>query len=124
MSVHRPVRTHGPTRGPGVSGRSPMVLKVLRFVSLFLMALTLGLTFCHVMEIAGKLRLSGAEWLRRAALAAERSGVRVFPVVLAVLDLSGGDVPDQLRELERVAGALLPGDGHLDRLTAKRPTMA
>ncbi len=40
-----------------------MVLKVLRFLSLFLVALTLGLTFCHVMEIAGKLRLSGAEWL-------------------------------------------------------------
>src|SRR3954469_12240697 len=40
-----------------------MVLKVLRFLSLLLVALTLGLTFCHVMEIAGKLRPSGAEWL-------------------------------------------------------------
>src|SRR3954470_7602210 len=40
-----------------------MVLKVLRFLSLLLVALTLRLTFCHVMEIPGKLRLSGAEWL-------------------------------------------------------------
>jgi hypothetical protein len=40
-----------------------MTLKVARFVSLLLVALTLGLTFCHVMEIPGKLRLSGAAWL-------------------------------------------------------------
>jgi hypothetical protein len=30
---------------------------------LLLVALTLGMTFCHVMEIAGKLRLDGATWL-------------------------------------------------------------
>ncbi len=40
-----------------------MALKVVRFVSLLLVALTLGMTFCHVMEIPGKLRLDGAEWL-------------------------------------------------------------
>src|SRR5437764_14303437 len=51
-------------------------------------------------------------------------GGRVLPVLHPILGLSGGDVPDQLRELERVAGALLPGDGHLDRLMARRPTMA
>jgi hypothetical protein len=30
---------------------------------LLLVALTLGMTFCHVMEIAGKLRLDGQTWL-------------------------------------------------------------
>jgi hypothetical protein len=39
------------------------MLRVLRFASLFLVALTLGLAFCHVMEVPGKLRLSGPEWL-------------------------------------------------------------
>lgn len=40
-----------------------MVLKTTRFLSLLLVALTLGLTFCHVMEIPGKLRLDGGQWL-------------------------------------------------------------
>ena len=40
-----------------------MALKVVRFINLLLVALTLGMTFCHVMEIAGKLRLDGAAWL-------------------------------------------------------------
>jgi hypothetical protein len=40
-----------------------MSLMLARFVSLLLVALTLGLVFCHAMEIPGKLRLSGAEWL-------------------------------------------------------------
>ena len=40
-----------------------MVVKVLRFVSLFLVALIFGLAFCHVMEMPGKLRLNGREWL-------------------------------------------------------------
>jgi hypothetical protein len=40
-----------------------MLLKIVRFLSLLLVALILGLTFCHVMEIPGKLRLAGAEWL-------------------------------------------------------------
>lgn len=40
-----------------------MTLKVVRFLSLLLVALTLGMTFAHVMEIPGKLRLDGATWL-------------------------------------------------------------
>ena len=40
-----------------------MILKTVRFLSLLLVALTLGMTFCHVMEIPGKLRLGGAAWL-------------------------------------------------------------
>jgi hypothetical protein len=40
-----------------------MVLRTLRFCNLLLVALTFGLTFCHLMEIPGKLRLGGAEWL-------------------------------------------------------------
>ena len=40
-----------------------MLQMATRFLSLFLVALVLGLTFCHVMEIPGKLRLSGPEWL-------------------------------------------------------------
>ncbi len=40
-----------------------MTLKVVRYLSLLLVALTLGLTFAHVMEIPGKLRLDGASWL-------------------------------------------------------------
>jgi hypothetical protein len=39
------------------------MLRPLRFVNLLLVALTFGLTWCHVMEIPGKLRLSGPEWL-------------------------------------------------------------
>jgi hypothetical protein len=40
-----------------------MPLKVVRYLSLLLVALTLGMTFAHVMEIPGKLRLDGATWL-------------------------------------------------------------
>jgi hypothetical protein len=40
-----------------------MGLKVLRFVTLLLVTLTLGLVFAHVMEIPGKLRLDGPTWL-------------------------------------------------------------
>lgn len=40
-----------------------MILKVIRFFSLLLVTLTFGLTWCHVMEIPGKLRLDGAQWL-------------------------------------------------------------
>lgn len=40
-----------------------MILNTTRFLSLLLVALTLGMTFCHVMEIPGKLRLEGAVWL-------------------------------------------------------------
>ena len=40
-----------------------MTLRTLRFADLLLVALTLGLTACHVMEIPGKLRLPGPDWL-------------------------------------------------------------
>jgi hypothetical protein len=40
-----------------------MALKLVRYIGLLLVALTLGLTFAHVMEIPGKLRLDGASWL-------------------------------------------------------------
>ena len=40
-----------------------MTLKVTRFLSLLLVALTLGMVFCHVMEIPCKLRLAGPAWL-------------------------------------------------------------
>ena len=40
-----------------------MTLKLVRYLSLLLVALTLGLTFAHVLEIPGKLRLGGADWL-------------------------------------------------------------
>ena len=39
------------------------MLGSFRFVNLLLVALTFGLTWCHVMEIPGKRRLSGPEWL-------------------------------------------------------------
>jgi hypothetical protein len=38
-------------------------LKALRFASLLLVVLTFGLTWAHVMEITGKLRLSAEQWL-------------------------------------------------------------
>ncbi len=38
-------------------------MKTLRFANLYLVALTLGLVFAHVMEIPGKLRLDGPTWL-------------------------------------------------------------
>src|SRR5687767_1323749 len=77
---HLPPAPDGPVRAPaGVDGTVPgrpilapsettgwevaMALKALRFVDLFLVALVLGLSFCHVMEIPGKLRLAGPEWL-------------------------------------------------------------
>lgn len=40
-----------------------MLLKFVRFLNLLLVALTLGMTFCHALEYPGKLRLSGPEWL-------------------------------------------------------------
>ena len=40
-----------------------MSLHITRFLSLLLVALTLGMTFCHVLEIPGKLRFEGAAWL-------------------------------------------------------------
>ena len=40
-----------------------MRLRAVRFLALLLTALTLGLAFCHVMELPGKLRLAGPDWL-------------------------------------------------------------
>jgi len=40
-----------------------MAVKILRFVGLLSVTLIFGLAFCHVMEIPGKLRLNGTEWL-------------------------------------------------------------
>jgi hypothetical protein len=40
-----------------------MLLKLVRFFNLLLVALTLGMTFCHALEYPGKLKLTGAEWL-------------------------------------------------------------
>src|SRR5215469_1745167 len=39
------------------------MLKALRFINLLLVVLIFGLTWAHVMEIPGKLRLSGPQWL-------------------------------------------------------------
>lgn len=40
-----------------------MLLKTLRFISLLLTALTLAPLYAHVLELPGKMTLSGAEWL-------------------------------------------------------------
>jgi len=40
-----------------------MLLKTMRFISLVLTALTLAPTYAHVLELPGKLTLSGADWL-------------------------------------------------------------
>jgi hypothetical protein len=40
-----------------------MLLKFVRFVNLLLVALTLGMTFCHALEYPGKAKLDGPEWL-------------------------------------------------------------
>ena len=39
------------------------MLKLRRFVDLLLVVLTFGMTWCHVVEIPGKLRLTGDQWL-------------------------------------------------------------
>jgi hypothetical protein len=38
-------------------------MRAARFLSLYLVALTLGLAFAHMLELPGKLRLEGADWL-------------------------------------------------------------
>lgn len=40
-----------------------VAVHAVRFGSLYLVALTLGLAFAHVLELPGKLRLGGADWL-------------------------------------------------------------
>lgn len=59
-----------------------MALRLTRFLSLLLVALTLGMTFCHVMEIPGKLRLGGTEWLT-----VQHNLYVAFGVVGAVIEL-------------------------------------
>jgi hypothetical protein len=44
-------------------GDASMLLKTIRFFNLLLVALTLGVTFCHALEFPGKLGLDGADWL-------------------------------------------------------------
>jgi hypothetical protein len=39
------------------------MLRPLRFVNLLLVVLVFGLSWCHAMEMYGKLRLAGTEWL-------------------------------------------------------------
>jgi hypothetical protein len=59
-----------------------MVLKLARYLCLLLVALTLGLTFAHVMEIPGKLRLDGPTWL-----AVQHNLYVAFGVVGAAIEL-------------------------------------
>jgi hypothetical protein len=64
-----------------------MILKTVRYLSLLLVALTLGLTFAHVMEIPGKLRLDGATWLAvqhnlYVAFGVAGAGIEVAAIVL------------------------------------------
>jgi hypothetical protein len=59
-----------------------LALKAVRYLSLLLVALTLGLTFAHVMEIPGKLRLDGATWL-----AVQHNLYVAFGVVGAVIEV-------------------------------------
>jgi hypothetical protein len=40
-----------------------MLLKIIRFLNLLLVALTLGMTFCHALEYPGKRSLDGQDWL-------------------------------------------------------------
>ncbi len=52
-----------PRSGRSRAGTGEMLLKFVRFVNLLLVALTLGMTFCHALEYPGKVKLSGPEWL-------------------------------------------------------------
>jgi hypothetical protein len=60
-----------------------MALKSMRFATLLLVALTLGLTFAHVMEIPGKLRLAGPDWLT-----VQQNLYVAFGVVGAVIEVA------------------------------------
>jgi hypothetical protein len=42
---------------------SAMSLKIVRFLDLLLVTFAFGMSWCHAMEIAGKLRLPGPQWL-------------------------------------------------------------
>ncbi len=60
-----------------------MALKAVRYANLFLVALTMGLVFAHVMEMPGKLRLDGATWL-----AVQHNLYIAFGVVGAAIEIA------------------------------------
>jgi hypothetical protein len=59
------------------------MLKVLRFVNLLLVALTLGMTFSHALEYPGKAKLDGAEWLT-----VQHNVYLAFGVVGAIIEVT------------------------------------
>ena len=60
-----------------------MLLKFVRFVNLLLVALTLGMTFCHALEYPGKVKLPGPEWLT-----VQQNIYIAFGVVGAVIEVT------------------------------------
>jgi hypothetical protein len=60
-----------------------MLLKFVRFVNLLLVALTLGITFCHALEYVGKLQLSGTDWLM-----VQHNVYTAFGVVGAIIEVT------------------------------------
>lgn len=59
------------------------MLKVIRFVNLLLVALTLGMTFSHALEYPGKAKLDGAEWLT-----VQHNVYLAFGVVGAIIEVT------------------------------------
>jgi hypothetical protein len=59
------------------------MLKVLRFVNLLLVALTLGMTFSHALEYPGKAKLDGVEWLT-----VQHNVYLAFGVVGAIIEVT------------------------------------
>jgi hypothetical protein len=60
-----------------------MLLKFVRFVNLLLVALTLGMTFSHVLEYPGKVKLTGPEWLT-----VQHNIYSMFGVVGAIIEVT------------------------------------
>ena len=60
-----------------------MLLKFVRFLNLLLVALTLGMTFCHALEYPGKLQLTGSEWLT-----VQHNVYMAFGVVGAIIEVT------------------------------------
>jgi len=60
-----------------------MLLKFVRFVNLLLVALTLGMTFCHALEYPGKLKLAGPDWLM-----VQHNIYAAFGVVGAIIEVT------------------------------------
>jgi H+/Cl- antiporter ClcA len=59
------------------------MLKILRFVNLLLVALTLGMTFSHALEYPGKAKLDGVEWLT-----VQHNVYLAFGVVGAIIEVT------------------------------------